>query len=76
MLFEFHKWQNTKRPGSVHATYLIYGVKKNASGPQSQPDGDVEMTSSLPQIEEAEETVPIFTMSLVKEEELNGRTSH
>jgi hypothetical protein len=28
MLFEFHKTQNTKKPKSIHATYLITGRKK------------------------------------------------
>lgn len=72
MLFEFHKWQNDKRPGSLHATYLIYGTKK----PVDEEDGDVDMTSS----QMSEESPPVRfsddvlteTLSLVKQEELEG----
>lgn len=28
MLFDFHSHENAKRPGSVHATYLLSGSKK------------------------------------------------
>ncbi|KAJ1326832.1 DNA polymerase subunit Cdc27 [Microdochium nivale] len=70
MLFEFHKWQNDKRPGSLHATYLIYGTKKLVD----EEDGDVDMTSS----QMSEESPPVRfsddvlteTLSLVKQEEL------
>ncbi|RYP51689.1 hypothetical protein DL769_010778 [Monosporascus sp. CRB-8-3] len=42
MLYEFHKWQNDKKPGSLHATYLVYGTLRKVD----QRDGDVEMTDS------------------------------
>ncbi|KAF2721614.1 hypothetical protein K431DRAFT_246883 [Polychaeton citri CBS 116435] len=58
MLFEFHRKQNAKKPGSVHATYLISGTtfptaQKNNLQSQSQTnttdlDGDVGMQSSPP----------------------------
>ncbi|KAI1373274.1 DNA polymerase subunit Cdc27 [Hypoxylon crocopeplum] len=72
MLYEFHKWQNDKRPGSLHATYLVYGIKKRMEK-ASEQDGDVEMTDSqnsedmhVPFSDE----VPTYTLSLVKEEQL------
>ncbi|KAI0127164.1 DNA polymerase subunit Cdc27 [Xylariales sp. AK1849] len=68
MLFEFHKWQNDKRPGTLHATYLVYGTPKKAE----EQDGDVEMTDSmsesgLPFSDEA----PTHTLTLVQEEQLH-----
>ncbi|KAI5923585.1 DNA polymerase subunit Cdc27 [Camillea tinctor] len=69
MLFDFHKWQNDKRPNSLHATYIIYGTKKQVD----EQDGDVEMTNSqnseglhVPLSDE----VPIQTLTLVREEHL------
>lgn len=58
MLYEFHRKQNSKKPGSVHATYLITGTRKQqpqvatqANGVHSQEsgeDGDTVMQSSPP----------------------------
>ena len=77
MLYDFHKSQNDKRPGAIHATYLLYGTAplekgKSQSEARAGGDGDVEMTSSLPEAEEVAETVPTFTLSLVREEKLKG----
>jgi len=72
MLYDFHVYQNEQKANSVHATYLIYGVKT----PQKEDaGGDVEMTmsSSLPTPDvEHEEVVPTYTLSLVREEDLAG----
>ncbi|KAH7035794.1 DNA polymerase subunit Cdc27 [Microdochium trichocladiopsis] len=70
MLFEFHKWQNDKRPGSLHATYLIYGINK----PTHDEDGDVDMTSSqtsedYPSVRYSDE-VHTETLALAREEQL------
>lgn len=74
MLYEFHTSQNGKRPGSVHATYMLYGIRKIApTNGHSQQDGDVEMTSSPPEIESAVDDGPVITLSLVAEESLKGR---
>ncbi|KAJ9134547.1 DNA polymerase delta subunit 3 [Coniochaeta hoffmannii] len=73
MLYDFHKWQNSKRPGSVHATYLVYGTKKDElanSQPQRSQDEDVDMMSSAPDPEEDDDVVPVKTLSLVAENEL------
>lgn len=71
MLFEFHKWQNDKRPGTLHATYLLYGTRKKPN----EADGDVEMTDSqsesgLPYSDD----VPTATLTLVREEQLQGQS--
>jgi hypothetical protein len=75
MLYEFHKSQNAKRPGAVHATYLVYGTKKASDGPsasQNGTDGDIDMTSLAPEVESLTEAVPTSTLSLVPEEKLKG----
>jgi DNA polymerase delta subunit 3 len=75
MLYEFHRSQNAKRPGAVHATYLVYGTKRASDGPsasQNGTDGDVDMTSSAPEVESLTEVVPTSTFSLVPEERLKG----
>ncbi|KAK3323580.1 DNA polymerase subunit Cdc27 [Cercophora scortea] len=74
MLYDFHKTQNEKRAGAVHATYLIYGVKQHvelASASHNGGDGDVEMTSSMPDVDSVDDdVVPTFTLSIVAEEGL------
>jgi DNA polymerase delta subunit 3 len=71
MLFAFHKSQNAKKSGSIHATYLLYGSKRSEE-PKAQDDGDIDMGSSMPEPEDALELIPAFTLSLVQEEELEG----
>ncbi|KAF3767512.1 hypothetical protein M406DRAFT_338265 [Cryphonectria parasitica EP155] len=71
MLYDYHGWQNGKRSGAVHATYMIYGNKKSVhTNGHSQQDGDVEMTSSPPEPMSVAEEVPVMTLSLVAEENL------
>lgn len=73
MLYEFHQWQNEKKSESVHATYLVYGVKKTQeTNGHVQEDGDVEMSSSMPEVEPFSEQVPISTLTLAREEHLKG----
>lgn len=75
MLYEFHSWQNGKRSGSVHATYMLYGTRKvTHTNGHSQQDGDVEMASSPPELEPAVDDGPVTTLSLVAEESLEGKT--
>lgn len=71
MLYEFHKSQNGKRPGAVHATYIVYGIK-NAETVKNGTDGDIEMTSSMPDVESFDDVVPTFTLTLIQEENLKG----
>ena len=71
MLYAFHKTQNDRRPGAVHATYLVYGAKK-ANGHLNGGDGDVDMAHSLPDNESIAEGIPALTLSLVPEDQLKG----
>lgn len=77
MLYEFHSWQNGKKSGTVHATYMIYGIKKTLqTNGHSQQDEDVEMTSSPPESAPQAEQVPLVTLSLVAEGNLTGTKCH
>ena len=71
MLYEFHQSQNKNRPGSVYATYLVYGTLKPE---QLQGDGDIEMTSSMPEseAEPLSEQVYTSTLTLAPEDKLQG----
>lgn len=83
MLYEFHRKQNSKKPGSVHATYLITGTKQHPSSSNaiaSQDDGqDTTMRSSPPlpsssypqPDEEVADNIPIRSIMIVKEEHLD-----
>jgi DNA polymerase delta subunit 3 len=83
MLFEFHQKQNAKKPGSVHATYLITGTRlplksQQSNNAESQDSEDAVMqssppipNSSAPQAPEDDaEPTPIRSILLVKEEHL------
>lgn len=85
MLYDFHRQQNAKKPGAVHATYLVSGTKrKEEPAPPNggvKKDGDDDymqsspfMSSSIPQPEEISTgETSVLTISLVREEELDGR---
>ncbi|KAK3390860.1 DNA polymerase subunit Cdc27 [Podospora didyma] len=73
MLYDFHRTQNARRVESVHATYLVYGVKKAEDGTSQSRNGindDVDMTSSMPEVDSLGEVVPTLTLSLIQEERL------
>lgn len=83
MLYDFHQKQNARKPGALHATYLVTGHKKvqqvqQSNGTQSQ-DGEDSfmqsspfMSSSMPMQEDdaAEEEQKVTTVTLVQQEEL------
>ena len=84
MLYEFHRKSSAKKPGSVHATYLISGRKHlqnepRTNGSHSQNDGDKTMqsspplpSSSAPQPDEnTAEPIVIRIIMLAKEEHLD-----
>ena len=75
MLFDYHSWQNAKRAGSVHATYLVYGTTRSD---KIQDDGDVEMASSAPEPEQEplSEEVQTLTLALVQEDRLEGASRY
>ena len=72
MLFEFHESQNAQKPDSVHATYLVYGEKRDDT---SNGDEDVEMSSSPPgaEAESISESTRALTLTLVEEDKLKGK---
>jgi hypothetical protein len=79
MLFDFHKTQNEKQSKSVHATYVVSGLKRqDVEAPVKDGDDTVMnsspfpssyMMSSAPQM--TPETV-IRSISFAREEELKG----
>ncbi len=90
MLYDFHVHENAKKPGSVHATYLLAGTKKVIPKPpitnrqngdhtedQPMPSSPPPFTSSMLQSSQDGETdeaeiLSIRTITLVREESLNG----
>lgn len=87
MLYEFHRQQNGKKPGTIHATYLISGTKsKELETPKDAAKQDGEdthmqsnpsiMSSSMPQPEESTGESEVLSITLVKEENLEGMAGH
>ncbi len=84
MLYEFHRQQNAKKPGSVHATYLLSGLRKPAPPPPAANDNkqdaknDIDMDisfSSLPDNSQAnpdstDEQIVTQSILLAREEDL------
>lgn len=73
MLYDYHSYQNTQKPDSIHATYLVYGIKPSENG---EGDGDVEMSSSMPEHGPISEEIPASTLTLVREENLKGKMTY
>lgn len=72
MLYDFHKWQNDRRPGTLHATYLVYGTQMKKPD-QAEQDGDVEMTDVTSETgQNFSDEVLTHALTLVKEEQLQG----
>lgn len=81
MLYEFHRQQNGKKPGTIHATYLLAGVKNVPKASISQVEhGEGEddymqsspfMGSSMPQADDAVGPRTL-TITLTREEDLAG----
>lgn len=83
MLFEFHRQQNVKKPGTVHATYLVAGIKRKrasttTNGNSVKDSEDEYMQSSpfrsspVPNPEELPEDIPVLSITLAREENLEG----
>lgn len=86
MLFEFHRTQNAKKPGTVQATYIICGTKPAAPSPSQKTNGvhhqngedtvmqSSSLVSSMPEPDQDPEAEPeqlaITTIALVQEEDL------
>ncbi|SZF05168.1 unnamed protein product [Blumeria hordei] len=84
MLYEFHRVQNQKNPGSIHATYLISGVRRDEVASQSLAKKPINvdnfhpsssyLCSSSPPPEDTQK-IPVMTISLVREEILDEERS-
>lgn len=82
MLFDFHQKENTKKAGSVHATYLIAGSRPETSptnGAVKKDGDDVVMAGSQPfpssppvrtQTTTNDDT-PVLSITLAREEDLD-----
>lgn len=81
-LFEFHQQQNAKKPSTIHATYLLSGTRKEeepATNRDIKKDGEDDymqsspfVSSSMPQPQESTGEVSVLSITLVKEEDLEG----
>ena len=83
MLYDFHQNENSKKPNSVNATYVITGVQQleaPAANGKANDDGDGDdfmqsspyISSSMPNLDDPAETVPTISIILVREEDLEG----
>lgn len=82
MLYDFHQRQTFKKPGTVHATYLVDGIPtitkaqstngQTGDGEDAYMQSSPVMSSSLPQEETEEYTIPSKSIVLAREEDLQG----
>ncbi|KFZ09633.1 hypothetical protein V502_08606 [Pseudogymnoascus sp. VKM F-4520 (FW-2644)] len=82
MLFEFHQQQNRKKPGTVHASYLIAGKKLPTDQPKAHyvkgADGEAGYMASSPPFRntpqagalESDGDIPTLSITLVREGDL------
>jgi DNA polymerase delta subunit 3 len=79
MLFEFHRVQNGKKPGSIHAVYMIAGQKREQAQNISNGDHikkeDAYMQSSPPEKPSLSqprvvEDIPILSITIAREEDI------
>jgi DNA polymerase delta subunit 3 len=80
MLYEFHRKQNVKKAGSVHAIYHVIGLEaiSSTTNGHSALDEDTPMQSSPPfsssmPLDSADELSVKKVVLLVKEERLEGK---
>ena len=78
MLFDFHKTQNEKQSKSVHATYVVSGLRRQeVEAPAKDGDDTIMNSSPFPSsymMSSAPQETPaaVRTMSFAREEELQG----
>ncbi|KAL4807571.1 DNA polymerase subunit Cdc27 [Aspergillus unguis] len=85
MLYDFHRNENAKRPSSINATYVVTGIPKpaepatngaaNGSGDNDDsitPSGPY-ISSSMPNQEDSDNQIPVSTVLLAREEDLEGK---
>jgi DNA polymerase delta subunit 3 len=84
MLYDFHRQQNAKKPGTIHATYLLSGTKRKeeltTTNGALKKDGEDDymqsspfIGSSMPQLEEGTGESSVLNITLVREEDLESR---
>lgn len=68
MLYDFHAHENAKKPGSVHATYLLAGNKevKESCPPTNGQNGTKHEDDPMPS------SPPPFTSSMMQSSQQNG----
>ncbi|KAL1961130.1 hypothetical protein VTO42DRAFT_3075 [Malbranchea cinnamomea] len=81
MLYEFHRHENSKKPNSVYATYIVIGVPEpeaRSNGHLRDDDDDenlqnsFSMSSQLVPGDSDKESIPVTEVRLVREEELSA----
>lgn len=89
MLYDFHQNENSKKPSSVNATYVLTGVPKPtepaangaAVNGNSNEDDDIMpsspyISSSMPNQDDAIDQVSVSSVLLAREEDLQGKFWH
>lgn len=86
MLYDFHHNENSKKPNSVNATYVITGVQHPPEPPATngdahESDGDDIMqsspyiSSSIPNQDASADAATTSSIILVREEDLEGNAT-
>ncbi|ODH48038.1 hypothetical protein GX48_05885 [Paracoccidioides brasiliensis] len=88
MLYEFHRVENSKKPQSVYATYLITGTRlptqrHHVLNGDAKKDGDDDIMQCSPflssqtgfQEDDTEDSPPVTSITLVREEDLSEAKS-
>ena len=84
MLYEFHRQQSSKKPGSVHAIYLLSGniriqevinanTNKQGDGEDEPMQSSPFMSSYMPHTNGDEEVLVKKVITIVREEHLEGQ---
>lgn len=84
LLYDFYHYQSSRKPGSVHATYLVSGTQArlgetsaNGVGQSNFEDAHMQsspfMSSSIPPGDDAEEQPSVKVIALVREQDLEGK---
>lgn len=86
MLYDFHFHQNAHKGSSVHACYLVIGIPKIVNdlptNGHTAADGDdtpmqsspFQSSSQMPQQGQDEQGIPVKSINLVREQDLEGMT--
>ena len=84
MLYEFYSGQNAKKPRSIYATFIVEGILKATkesivNGHQREdedvhPQGSAYKSSSMPQGEDSRDDIVFQTITMAREEHLEGKT--